>query len=186
MKCDPVGIEGCYKLELTCAADERGSFIKLFHSGSFAELGLRCDFREEYCSWSHKDVIRGMHFQVPPMDHAKVVYCLSGSVLDVVLDLRNGSLTYGQYRAFQLTGERPVGIYIPSGVAHGFMSTSASSLMMYKVTSVHSPQHDAGVAFDSFGFEWPVAKPIVSARDQRHPRMAEFGSPFNWTAGDVA
>ncbi|HEY0129935.1 MAG TPA: dTDP-4-dehydrorhamnose 3,5-epimerase family protein, partial [Allosphingosinicella sp.] len=161
-------------------ADARGWFHKTFHVEAFADAGLRTDWREEYCSLSRRSVLRGMHFQVPPADHAKLVYCLAGEVLDVVVDLRAGSPTFGEHRAFTLTPEAGAGLYIPEGLAHGFLGLSAESLMYYKVTSVHAPDADRGIAWDSFGFDWPVDAPLLSDRDRGHPPLAEFHSPFRF------
>jgi dTDP-4-dehydrorhamnose 3,5-epimerase len=158
--------------------DARGAFVKTFHEDRFAEIGLRTDWREEYFSTSAKHVIRGMHFQVPPQEHAKLVFCVHGRVLDVVLDLRQDSSTFGTARSVELTPENGFGLYVPVGCAHGFLSLADDSVMYYKVTSVHSPEHDAGIAYDSFGFDWPVSEPILSDRDRAHPSLAVFETPF--------
>lgn len=175
---EPTDIPGCRLVRSHVAADRRGSFLKTFHEPSFVAAGLRTDWRESYCSTSRKGVVRGMHFQTPPADHAKLVFCLDGEVLDVVLDLRRGSPTEGQARGFTLTGENGLGLYLPEGCAHGFLGVSERSTMLYMVTSAHSAEHDLGVAWDSFGFRWPVADPVLSDRDLAHPRVHDFVSPF--------
>jgi dTDP-4-dehydrorhamnose 3,5-epimerase len=177
------GIPGCYLVKPRVLGDVRGTFVKTFHEPEFQKLGLRSDWREEYHSFSRRDVIRGMHFQLPPADHAKLVYCIAGTVLDVILDLRQGSPTYGQHRSIELDAAEGTGIYVPTGCAHGFLSMSDTSIMYYKVTSVHSPEHDAGIAWDSFGFAWPVGDPVMSERDRRHPALADFVSPFSFSPG---
>lgn len=171
-------ISGCFEIGCTNFADNRGRFVKTFHSEFFREHGLREDWKEEYYSVSARHVVRGMHFQTPPMEHAKLVYCLSGAVLDVVLDLRKGSTTFGQAHSFELSGDKANSLYLPAGVAHGFLSLSDDSIMQYKVTSVHSPADDHGILWDSIGFDWPVKRPIISARDSNHPPLASFVSPF--------
>ena len=113
-------IAGCFELQPKVFEDVRGRFVKVFHEQAFAAQGLQTDFVEEYYSVSYKNVIRGMHFQLPPMDHVKMVYCVEGEVLDAVVDLRVGSLTYGQYALFELTAAKANSIYIPKGMAHGF------------------------------------------------------------------
>jgi dTDP-4-dehydrorhamnose 3,5-epimerase len=180
MRFEATQLPGCFLVHGGRSGDSRGSFTKTFHFDSFAAAGLRTDWREAYCSTSARSVIRGMHFQLPPADHAKLVFCTAGQVRDVVLDLRRGSPTYGEHRAFDLDEEAGVGVYIPSGCAHGFLSLSASSTMYYNVTSVHSPAHDSGISWDSFGLDWPVAAPILSERDRRHPPLAQFQSPFHF------
>jgi dTDP-4-dehydrorhamnose 3,5-epimerase len=177
---EQTGLPGCVVVRPRAVADARGNFVKTFHAGDFGRLGLRCDWREEFYSSSVQGVVRGMHFQTPPADHAKLVYCVRGEVLDVVVDLRAGSPTYGEHRSFGLSENNHAGLYIPSGLAHGFVSVSALSTMLYKVTSVHSPEHDAGIAWNSFGFEWPVAEPMMSDRDRRHPPLRKFETPFTF------
>lgn len=173
-----LGLPGCLALCGRVMADARGTFTKTFHEPSFVAAGLRTDWREEYCSSSRAGVIRGMHFQLPPAEHVKLVSCLQGEVLDVVVDLRRGSPTFGQHRSRMLSDDNGVSLYIPVGCAHGFVSLTEHSLMYYKVTSVHSPEHDAGIAWDGFGFDWPVADPLLSDRDRGHSALADFVTPF--------
>ena len=177
-------LPGCVIVQTIARDDERGSFAKTFHADSFAEAGLRTDWREEYHSHSRRGVIRGMHFQLPPADHAKLVYCLSGEVVDVVVDLRIGSPSYGRTIAEPLSAGNGRGLYVPSGCAHGFAAVSDESLMLYKVTSVHAPQCDAGIARYSIGFEWPIARPLLSDRDRRHSPLPEFESAFRFDPSD--
>jgi dTDP-4-dehydrorhamnose 3,5-epimerase len=171
-------LAGCHELQPKVMEDARGRFVKVFHEQAFSDLGLATGFAEEYYSVSRKDVIRGLHFQTPPMDHVKMAYCIQGAVLDAVLDLRVGSPTYGQFELFELSAEKANSIYIPKGMAHGFCALSDEAVMVYKVGTVYSPAHDAGVRFDSAGIRWPVAQPIVSARDTSFPALADFISPF--------
>jgi dTDP-4-dehydrorhamnose 3,5-epimerase len=178
MDAEPTDIPGCYVLRTRVLHDARGSFVKTFHAHRFAELELRTDWREEYFSVSARGVVRGMHFQLPPADHAKLVFCLTGEVLDVVVDLRRGSPAYGRAQGFTLSARNGRGLYLPTGCAHGFVSRASDSGMYYKVTSVHSPEHDAGIAWDSIGFDWPVDAPGLSDRDRRHPAMGDFDTPF--------
>jgi dTDP-4-dehydrorhamnose 3,5-epimerase len=175
---EPTSIPGCHVLQARVLRDSRGTFMKTFHTPRFDELGLRTDWREEYFSSSARGVIRGMHFQLPDADHAKMVFCLTGEVLDVVVDLRKGSPAYGKPASFTLSAENGRGLYLPTGCAHGFVSRSEESGMYYKVTSIHSADHDAGIAWDSIDFDWPVSAPEMSDRDRRHPTLADFNSPF--------
>jgi dTDP-4-dehydrorhamnose 3,5-epimerase len=178
MDIEPTEIPGCFLLQTLVFTDPRGTFTKTFHAPRFKELGLRADWREEYFSFSSKNVVRGMHFQLPPADHAKMVFCLIGEVLDVVIDLRRGSPAYGKPSAFTLSAKNGRGLYLPTGCAHGFASCTGDSGMYYKVSSVHSPECDAGIAWDSIGFNWPLEAPLLSDRDSRHPRLTDFDSPF--------
>ena len=156
----------------------RGRFVKIFHEPSYTALGLETNFAEEYYSVSHKNVIRGLHFQVPPMDHVKMVYCLEGHALDVVLDLRVGSPTYGQFEVFELNSSNSNSIYIPKGMAHGFCALSENTIMVYKVSTVYSPAHDAGILWNSADIPWPTSDAVLSERDQSFPTLAQFKSPF--------
>ncbi len=171
-------IPGCLELILKPFKDERGTFVKTFHHDLFAANKLITQFAEEYYTFSRHGVLRGLHFQVPPMDHVKVVCCISGSVLDAVLDLRKGSPTYGGYELFELSAEKANMLYIPTGLAHGFYVTGDHAVMLYKVTTLHSPPHDAGIRWDSAGIAWPNAHPIISPRDRGFPSLADFSSPF--------
>ena len=170
--------EGCFELLPIVRKDSRGSFVKTFHIDAFVELGLETDFKEEYHSESVKNVLRGMHFQTPPADHVKLVSCTAGAVKDVVVDLRKNSATFGKHCVFELTAEKNNMLYIPKGLAHGFLTLSERATMVYKVTSVYSPEHDKGVLWSSCGIDWQCDTPILSERDKKHPSLAEFDSPF--------
>lgn len=158
--------------------DARGYFVKPFHQPGLQNLGILFEPREEFFSGSAAGVIRGMHFQVPPAAHQKLVYCLSGSVIDVLLDLRKDSPFYGRAVAVPLSAENRHVIYIPIGVAHGFASLKEGSCLHYLTDYPYSPQHDRGVRWDSFGFDWPFTNPVLSDRDKAFPALAEFESPF--------
>jgi len=172
------GLPGCLLLQPRVLEDARGRFVKTFHEGAFRALGLETGFVEQYYSHSHRGVVRGMHFQKPPAQHAKLVYCVHGQVFDVVLDLRRGSPTYGQARSFTLSASQGNALYIPAGMAHGFCATSELATLVYNVTSVYAPEHDEGVRWDSIGVQWPAANPLVSPRDAAFAALADFDSPF--------
>jgi dTDP-4-dehydrorhamnose 3,5-epimerase len=178
MELIPTLLEGCYQVRPFFTRDERGTFIKTFHAERFSALGLPTEWREEYYSSSCKGVIRGMHFQTPPHAHSKLVYCVHGQVLDVVMDLRKGSHTYGRHIAVELDAAHGQGLMIPKGMAHGFLALTENALMAYKVTSLYAPENDAGIRWDSFGCEWGITHPILSGRDGAHPAFADFDSPF--------
>lgn len=158
--------------------DERGVFVKTFHELTFKEWGLETNFRESFYSESRRNVIRGMHFQLPPHDHAKLVYVPAGKILDVVVDIRRNSSTYGDFLAVELSGENRRLVYIPAGFAHGFAGLSESSLVIYSTTTVHHPEADSGIRWDSFGCDWGIADPIVSPRDRAFKKLTELDSPF--------
>jgi len=158
--------------------DARGRFVKTWHPDLFSAHGIHMPIAEEFYSVSERDVIRGMHFQTPPHDHEKLVYCVAGKVLDVVLDLRSSSATYGRSWSWELSPDNGHIIYIPKGFGHGFLSLAHGSVMIYKTSTVHAPSHDTGVRWDSFGFAWPVAAPVISERDRQLPPLGEFKTPF--------
>jgi dTDP-4-dehydrorhamnose 3,5-epimerase len=170
--------DGLLCLEPKVHADNRGDFVKTFHDGLFRDFGVTFKIREEFFSTSGKDVLRGMHFQVPPADHAKLIYCIKGAVLDVVVDLRRSSSTYGQVHAEELSEVRRNAVFIPSGFAHGFLALTSESVMIYKTDAVYAPQCDAGIRWDSFGFRWGTTAPILSERDACLPLLLDFTSPF--------
>lgn len=174
----PSILSGCFELHPKAFEDARGRFVKVFHEQEFIAQGLEHSFAEEYYSVSYKNVIRGLHFQLPPMDHVKMVYCVEGEVIDAVVDLRVDSATYGQYALFNLSAAKANSIYIPKGMAHGFCVRSDRAIMVYKVSAVYSPEHDAGVLWNSVGIPWPAEQPCISDRDQGFPALSEFKSPF--------
>lgn len=170
-------LPGCRVIRPPRSEDQRGAFVKTYHEGLFKTLGVTMEIREEFFSVSRKDVLRGMHFQLPPHDHDKLVYCTAGAVLDVLLDLRRGA-GYGRVASVELSADNAHIVYIPKGIAHGFLALSDDALMLYKTSTVHAPDADAGIRWDSFGFDWPPGNPVISARDQQHPMFADFDSPF--------
>ena len=178
MKINETALSGVFILEQSVFKDPRGAFVKIFQESFFKERGLECDFKENYYTRSKEDVIRGMHFQTPPYDHAKLVTVIHGTILDVILDLRKGSPTFGQYETFELSRENRKSIYIPRGFAHGFTVLGESAIAYYMVTSEYNAEHDCGIRYDSFGLDWPVVNPIVSDRDKAFPAFSEFKSPF--------
>jgi len=173
-----LSLPGCFEIRHRVLRDERGSFVKTFHEELFQQQGLKTDFREEYYSRSVKNVLRGMHFQIPPHDHDKLVYCLEGAVLDAFVDLRKSSPEFGCHQVLELSEERSNALYLPSGIAHGFYTVSTQATLVYKTTSVHAAASDSGILWNSCGIDWPVADPIVSDRDQGFPPFDSFDSPF--------
>lgn len=171
-------LNGAYIITLPAFYDDRGSFVKTFHDTTLKENGIDFQLKESYFSFSKKDVIRGMHFQIPPHQHAKIVFCPQGAILDVIIDLRKESATYGQYVATELSADNHKAYYIPEGFAHGFKSLTDDAITYYLVSSEYSQEHDTGIIYNSFGFDWQTAQPIISARDLSFPSLKEFESPF--------
>jgi dTDP-4-dehydrorhamnose 3,5-epimerase len=153
--------------------DQRGVFVKTYNHVAWEKFGVHFEMREEFYSSSRQNVIRGMHFQVPPYAHDKVVYCLTGSVLDVLLDLRPGA-NYGRAVSVTLSSENGQILFIPAGVAHGFKALRDDSLLVYKTSTVHVPDCDQAIRWNSFGFDWGTDQPILSERDRGHPGLDAF------------
>ncbi|MEI2418849.1 dTDP-4-dehydrorhamnose 3,5-epimerase [Arthrospira platensis SPKY2] len=178
MKLIETKLSGCYLVQPKVFRDERGSFVKTFHQKIFNDHKLETKFVEEYYSVSNQNVLRGLHFQLPPHDHTKLVYCLFGKVLDAVVDLRVGSPTYGQWEMFELSEENAYVVYMPPGFAHGFCTTSERAIMIYNVSTVYASEHDTGIRWDSVGISWPAANLVISERDRGFLAFSEFESPF--------
>ena len=170
-------LPGCFLLQPKRFEDSRGSFVKTYHEGLCKTLGVNLEIREEFYSVSRKNVIRGMHFQLPPHEHDKLVNCTRGVVCDVLLDLRKGP-GYGGVASVELSGEDSRLVFMPKGIAHGFSALTDEALMLYKTSTVHAPESDCGIRWDSFGFDWGMPMPIISTRDQQHNLFANFESPF--------
>ncbi|SDC07804.1 MULTISPECIES: dTDP-4-dehydrorhamnose 3,5-epimerase [unclassified Candidatus Frackibacter] len=171
-------LQGVYIIQNPVFSDNRGVFSKIYHEDIFEKNGLCTDFKESYYSVSKKNVIRGMHFQLPPYDHEKLVYVPKGEVLDVVLDLRTNSDTFGDYIAIELSATNKKSIYIPKGLAHGFKSLKDNTITVYNVSTVYSSDYDTGISWNSFGMDWGLEEPIVSKRDQEFISLDKFDSPF--------
>lgn len=178
-------IPGVVELRPIVHRDPRGNFLKLFHDGFFRDHGLRTDWRESYASTSRAGVIRGLHFQLPPHDHAKLVVCVAGEVVDAAVDLRVGSPDFAGFSLFRLTADDGNAVYMPPGIAHGFCVERGAAILLYFATSVHAPDADAGIAWNSAGIPWPVTEPVVSERDAGLPPLAAFKSPFRYETSAV-
>ena len=171
-------ISGLKILEPRVFEDSRGKFIKTFNDDFFKEHGLDIEIKESYYSISHKDVFRGMHFQTPPYDHLKLVYVPYGKIIDVVLDIRKNSPTYGESFEVELSSENAKILIIPKGLAHGFKSLEDNTNVTYMQTSGYSPEYDAGIKFDSFGYDWDLIEAKMSERDLGFEGFDTFDSSF--------
>jgi dTDP-4-dehydrorhamnose 3,5-epimerase len=168
---------GLLLLEPKLIGDERGYFTEIYKSSDFAEVGIVEHFCQENLSLSQKNVLRGLHFQVPPFGQSKLVTVLTGSVLDVVLDIRKESDTYGKWYSVVLEEEKPQWFYVPEGFAHGFCVLKDNTRFMYKVSSYYNPSSEQGIAFDdeSLGLPWPKEIDfITSNKDKNNITFAEY------------
>ena len=178
------GIEGLLVLEPRVFKDARGYFFESFSQREFEEKVGHVHFVQDNESMSTYGVMRGLHFQRPPYTQSKLVRCVSGAVLDVAVDIRQGSPTYGQHVAVELTAENHRQFFIPKGFAHGFAVLSETAVFQYKCDEFYHPEADAGISIldDSLGIDWriPMDKAILSDKDTRHGMLADFQSPFTY------
>ncbi|MBN1936898.1 MAG: dTDP-4-dehydrorhamnose 3,5-epimerase [Anaerolineae bacterium] len=160
-------------------ADERGHFAETYKRSEFAANGIDVEFVQDNYSHSVRGVLRGLHFQAPPNAQAKLVSVVSGRAFDVAVDIRRGSPTYSRWVGAILSDEDHYMLYIPAGFAHGFCVLDEADFV-YKVTAEYSPQHECGIVWNdpAIGIEWPVANPILSAKDTHLPLLAETDRSF--------
>ena len=173
------GIPGACQIFSQVSTDRRGSFTKTFHAEQFEMVGLQSQFREQYYSVSHAGVLRGLHFQTPPHQHAKLVFCTVGHVFDAIVDLRVDSPTFGKHEVFELSVSRGNALLIPPGLAHGFYALVESTLV-YNVSTEYVATNDAGILWRSVGIPWPSENPILSVRDMSFPPFCDFQSSFSF------
>ena len=179
-------IEGVLLVTPQKFGDDRGFFSETFHKKTFAEAGISKDFVQDNHSLSaEKGVIRGLHFQTPPHAQDKLVRVVRGSILDVAVDIRKGSPTYGQHVAVELSAQNWKQLWIPVGFAHAFCTLESNTEVVYKVTSYYAPDCDAGLAWDDpdLGIDWPISseKAILSDKDKKHPRLSELQNAFSFS-----
>ena len=177
-------IEGVVIIEPRIFRDARGYFFESFSQKEFDEKIRPIQFIQDNESMSSYGVMRGLHFQRPPYTQSKLVRCVRGRVLDVAVDIRKGSPTYGQHVAVELSEENHRQFFIPRGFAHGFAVLSETAVFQYKCDNFYAPQADDGISIkdESLGIEWqiPVEKAILSEKDLRHICLEEFDSPFDY------
>ena len=178
MKFKELKLKACKAIEVDIFRDKRGVFHKTYNQDKFQEHGIEMEFKEQFFTCSNKNVLRGMHFQLPPHDQSKLITCLTGSVLDVFLDLRKNSATYGQTDSIILSEDSGMSVFLPSGIAHGFLSLEDNTGMMYSTSSVYNSLSDSGVLWNSIDYSWPIKNPEISDRDNKHLRFDQFNTPF--------
>ncbi|MCL5276198.1 MAG: dTDP-4-dehydrorhamnose 3,5-epimerase [Deltaproteobacteria bacterium] len=178
MKIIDTDFESLKIVESTFSYDKRGIFVKTFNSEVFASFKIYSNFKEFFYSISGKNVIRGMHFQLPPFDNEKLVFVVKGKILDVVIDIRKSSQTFGKYYSIELSDKNAKAVFIPKGFAHGFKGIENENIVCYLTTSVYSKEYDAGIRWDSFEFNWNCKEPIISERDLNFISFSEIKSPF--------
>jgi dTDP-4-dehydrorhamnose 3,5-epimerase len=175
-------IEDVVIIEPKIFKDSRGYFFESFSQREFDEKVAPINFVQDNESMSSYGVMRGLHFQKPPYAQSKLVRCVKGRVLDVAVDIRKGSPTYGRHVAVELTDDNHRQLFIPKGFAHGFAVLSDVAVFQYKCDEFYHPEVDGGISIidDSLGIDWkiPTDKVILSEKDTKHPLLTEFDSPF--------
>lgn len=177
-------IEGVVIIEPRIFRDARGYFFESFSQREFDAKVRLIRFVQDNESMSSYGVMRGLHFQCPPYTQSKLVRCVRGRVLDVAVDIRKGSPTYGQHVAVELSEENHRQFFVPRGFAHGFAVLSQTAVFQYKCDNFYAPQADGGISIkdDSLGIDWciPVSEALLSDKDTKHPLLRDFDSPFDY------
>ncbi len=176
-------LEGVVIIEPRVFEDPRGYFFESFSERDFNTQVREVRFVQDNESMSGYGVMRGLHFQRPPFTQSKLVRCVKGAVLDVAVDIRKGSPTYGRHVAVELTEDNHRQFFVPRGFAHGFAVLSDTAIFQYKCDNFYAPQADGGISIldDSLGIDWriPTDKAILSEKDTKHPLLKDFDSPFD-------
>ncbi len=185
MKVVQTGFSGLVIIEPVAFEDERGFFLESFNKRVFAEAGIDVDFVQDNHAYSRSvGVLRGFHFQLPPTTQSKLVWVTRGRVLDVVIDLRTGSPTYGKTFELELDAIERRRLFVPVGFAHAYLTLEPDTEFMYKVDTYYAPEFDSGIRFDDpdVNFDWDSRlngmAPILSPKDQKLGSLADFNSPF--------
>ena len=178
LKLTPQSIKDVILIEPSVHGDDRGYFIETFRQDLFEKaLGYQVNFIQDNESKSSKGVLRGLHYQLEPYSQAKLIRVTEGSVLDVAVDIRKSSPTFGQHVAVELTEKNKHQLFVPHGFAHGFVVLSDSATLVYKVDNYYAPEHDRGIAFDDskLGIDWKLAAEELklSDRDRTHPDLSD-------------
>lgn len=179
------GIEGVVIVEPRVFEDPRGYFFESYSQKEFDSKVRPAVFVQDNESCSSYGVMRGLHFQAPPFSQSKLVRCVRGRVLDVAVDIRRGSPTFGRHVAVELSAENHRQLFIPRGFAHGFSVLSETAVFQYKCDNPYAPSSEGGISIldNSLGIDWqiPAGKAVLSEKDGCHPLFAEFESPFDYS-----
>ena len=181
MEITPLRLNGTYQIVLAPHCDERGYFMRVWDEQLSRRHGLTTAWVQENQSLSRrKGIIRGLHFQRPPHAETKMIRVAAGAILDVFVDLRKGSHTYGQWDSVELSAQNHRWVYVPRGFAHGFCTLTEEALVVYKVDAYYAPESEGGLRWDDdvLRITWPTRDPLVSDKDKRLPSFKEFVSPF--------
>ncbi|MEX1192054.1 MAG: dTDP-4-dehydrorhamnose 3,5-epimerase [Brumimicrobium sp.] len=181
MKIVQTKIKDLVIIEPTVFGDERGYFFESYNEKEWLKfMGFSPGFIQDNESLSSKNVLRGLHFQAPPYDQGKLVRVVKGKVLDVAVDIRKNSPTYGMHEKVVLTGQNKKQFYVPSGFAHGFLTLEDDTIFSYKCTNTYMPKSENGIIWNDsdLAIEWEVNNPLISEKDKLQPKFSKFVSPF--------
>ena len=180
LKVEETHIEGLLVIKPTIFGDERGHFFESFREDVLLKAGVQEKFVQDNQSLSGKGILRGLHFQKDPYAQGKLVRVINGAVLDVAVDIRKGSKTYGEHYKIELSGENKTMFYIPAGFAHGFVTLTSDTVFCYKCTNYYHKDSEGSVRWDSpkLNIDWGVNSPVLSEKDLEAPLFSEFESPF--------
>jgi dTDP-4-dehydrorhamnose 3,5-epimerase len=183
MKIEETRLPGVRILTPARHGDARGFFSESWNRARLAEAGIDVDFVQDNHSMSEQTgTLRGLHFQTPPRAQAKLVRCGRGSLYDVVVDIRRGAPTYGQWVGVELSFENGRQLFVPEGFAHGFVTLEPMTEIIYKCSDYYAPDADGGLRWDSCGVDWPLqGGPVLSPKDAAAPALAGFDTPFEWS-----
>ncbi|MAZ55102.1 MAG: dTDP-4-dehydrorhamnose 3,5-epimerase [Flavobacteriales bacterium] len=173
-------IEGLIIIKPQIHSDERGYFYESYNKVFLKKKGLDFNFIQDNQSLSHKGVLRGLHFQAPPFEQGKLVRVIQGSVLDIAVDIRSSSPTYGKYESVVLSGENKTQFWIPPGFAHGFITLENNTIFCYKCTAIYSKKSEGSILWNDphLNINWKINEPIVSNKDKKAKLFENFKSPF--------
>ena len=176
MKVTATKFSGVILIEPTVFGDQRGFFMESYNQSTFIKHGIANQFIQDNHSLSSEmGTLRGLHYQLDPKAQSKLVRATAGEIYDVVLDIRKGSPTYGQWQGFVLSASNKMQLLVPRGFAHGFCTLSSNSEVQYKVDEGYSAEHDRGIAWNDplLAIDWPTSHPILSDKDSKHPLLAD-------------
>ncbi len=173
-------IEGLLIIEPQVFTDPRGYFYESYNKEKFVAAGINIEFVQDNQSLSQKGIVRGLHFQAPPFDQGKLVRVIQGAVLDVAVDIRKNSPTYGQNFSIELSAQNRTMFYIPPGFAHGFETLEDNTIFLYKCTDVYNKQSEGGLLWNDseLGIKWQSYDPLISEKDKILPLFKDLVSPF--------
>jgi dTDP-4-dehydrorhamnose 3,5-epimerase len=180
-----LSIPGIILIEPKVFGDIRGFFLETYKHSDFTKIGIQEHFVQDNYSRSSYGVLRGLHYQKNPDAQGKLVQCMRGRIFDVAVDIRKGSPTFGKWVSIELSEENHFILYVPTGFAHGFVTLSEVTDVMYKCTREYSPVNDKGIIWNDpeINIQWPVKEPVLSVKDAEHPLLRDADNNFEYEPG---